>query len=531
MKTNALTLNSPFSYTFPATAGHQHKRYQQINVPARTLVQMLRIDDAGSTMDRSQRSINETRAKAFADYLIANIKNGLPYIFPTVLGVIDTPYGSPEPQFYNAGDLLQESGAQNVNMSFCFVGALVVSTDARFTLFDGQHRSRGAAIALDKISKDKELSQLVDLSTLMIPVMAYTDLTLEERQIFFSDINMNMAKPQASIGIAYDHRDELARFAVEIAQELPFKGLVELEKNTIGKKSDKLFPLKTIKDLCQSLMCLGNKYTNDDVTTEKKNFVRMVLSKFSRPMGWSALEFMGNTAAEMRDHNIVTHTVMLKAMAEAAKTIDGQFRNFEGANLEALSDLDYGRQEGDFVGRCIDTISKRMMMNQTGIKLAANLLITTVGARLTPEQNQLEKQYFGEQAIEEAEIVEPEQTAEEVTAELEAFDDEPAPVEKDEEEDRAKVLNGDARSLVLNAAGTEEKKPNVVTRAAGGVVKALLDYEQKYFTSAVPLIPALKEKIAKVNEYEGNDASWKLIKSHKAATSFIYDVAQGVGTI
>ncbi|MGC7916888.1 hypothetical protein ACP3W9_05525 [Vibrio anguillarum] len=46
-----LTPSSEHVYSFAAARGIQFKPYFNINVPARVLVKLLRIDDAGSTMD------------------------------------------------------------------------------------------------------------------------------------------------------------------------------------------------------------------------------------------------------------------------------------------------------------------------------------------------------------------------------------------------------------------------------------------------------------------------------------------------
>jgi len=519
--TNALTLNSPYSYTFPAAAGFQHKRYHQINVPARTLVNMLRIDDAGSTMTRSQRSINESRAKEFAYYLIDNIAKGLPFIWPTIIGVIDTPYGSPEPQFYNAGDLLLESGVQNINMSFNFVGALVVSMDAKVKLFDGQHRSRGGAIALDIISKDKDLQNLVDLSTLMVPFMAYTDLTLEERQIFFSDINSNMAKPQASISIAYDHRDPVSKFAVELSQELPFKGLVDFERNTIGKKSNFLFPLKTIKDSIASLLGLAKDHS-EDLTGKQKEFVRKTFHVFSRNMGWSALNFDGIPAATFRETSILTHTVMIKAMIEAAKAIEAQYPDFEGAPLEALSTLDYGRQSADFAKRCIDSVTGNMIMNKTGVQLTANLLIKTVGCALSPESKQIEKMYFD---IEDADF-----TPIDDNKEPTIFDNEPSstmePILTISKSDKSRL-----RSLLVIASGTNEKTPAAITRALNSFEQVAIEYANKHLEKGLSLSAldsVFIDHINRVNDNEGDEASWSLVKNKKGQRQLFEEVIKEV---
>ncbi|CDT76800.1 DNA sulfur modification protein DndB [Vibrio crassostreae] len=508
MKTNALTLNSPFSYTFPSTAGMQHKRYQQINVPARTLVKMLRLDDAGSTMDRSQRSVNETRAKAFADYLINNIKSGKPFIWPTITGVIDTPVGAPEPQFYNAGDLLMKSGVQSVNMAFNFVGALVVSMDAEFKLFDGQHRSRGGAIALERVSKDEELAKLVDLTTLMIPLMAYTDLTLEERQIFFSDINGNMAKPAASISIAYDHRDPVAKFAVELSQELPFKDLVDFERNTISKKSEFLFPLKTIKDSITSLLGLSKSHS-EELTAEQKEFVIKTFSTFSRHMGWSALSFDGVPAATFRETSILTHTVMTKAIVEAAKVINAQFPSFEGAPIENLSTLDYGRHSSDFEKRCIDNVTGNMLMNKTGVTLTANLLIKTVGCALSPEHKQVEKMYFD---IEEAAYT----SVETLTK------------EDDQQLITDAIDKKDIRTMVVIASGSTEKKPAAITRAVNTFAEVANKYEEDSGYRLMPLVDVIKDKIRKVEENEGDKASWKMVSNKNAIALVLLGAVEDV---
>lgn len=517
MKTNALTLNSPFSYTFPATAGMQHKKFYQFNVPASVFTKLLRMDDNGSTMDRSQRTVSEARAKAFARYLIENIKKGLPFICPTVTGLIDTPANAPEPQFYNAGDLIMEAGVQQVNSSLCYVGALVISMDSIFKLFDGQHRSRGLAIALDMISKSKELSDLCDLSTLTVPLMAYINLTLEERQIFFSDINGNMAKPAASISIAYDHRDPVAKFAVELSQELPFKGLVDFERNTISKKSDYLFPLKTIKDSITALLGLSKNHC-EAITPEQKEFVISTFAKFSRSMGWAALEFNGEPAATYRETSILTHTVMTKAIVEAAKAIAAQYGSLEVAPLEKLSGLDYSRQSKDFEDRCINKITGNMVMNKTGIDLAANLIIQTVGCPLSPESKVLEKKYFD---IEEAVITEP-------TPEPEAVESvitEDAVINSGLEEDPATPITAISkhdksilRSLIVIGAGSNEIMPSVLTRMVNTFEKVAIEYANKHIDknlSLTTLDAVLKNHLSRINEQQGDEASFDLVRNKK----------------
>ena len=508
-----LTLSSPAVTVVAAVLGFQFKPYYQFTFTASQLVSKTRMDDNGSTMDRSQRTCDEKRAKKFAEYLIKNIKDDHAWVIPPIMANIDTDGDEDAVCFESMADILNTPD----DITARSVGKLGISGDAWSKLFDGQHRTRGIAIALHDLNADKKnRDAYLALRAKTVSIMAFVGLTLEERQVMFSDINLNMNKPQAAIGISYDHRCALSRFVSELAGELPFKGLVELEKNTIGKKSDKLFSVKTIFDFCKVTMGLSNKFTNDDITTERKQFVRDVLAKFSRPMGWSALEFVEN-AAQVRDEKVTTHIVMLKAIAEAAKAINAQYPEFEGVDLNKLSDLNYGRTKGDFVGRCIDPISMNMRASQTGVRLAANLLVTTAGATLDPEAAALEKQYFGAHSDANTQ------------AEIEAFKEQPAPVEQEEEKQPIPaIIKDDVRTLVTIAAGGVEKKPATITKAVNTFMAVANEYEDNSGYRLQPIFEVIKDKVKAANTNEGDEASWKMISRKQNITLLLLNAVEDV---
>ncbi len=395
-----LTINSEFTYKFAATQGKQYKPFHQLSLPISVLVRMLNIDDAGSTMDRSQRSINEKRAEDFAHYILSNLVKDTFWICPTVSGVIVNPDEDAMPVFVSVAEMTE----QNVE-HLLSIGTLVVAMDSRILLFDGQHRSRGLAIALQLLAEDKKLPKekqkyaSIDLKQAKIPMLIFAELTLEERQLGFADMNGNMSKPPASISIAYNHRDPLARFAVELAEELTcFKSLVDFERNTIAKGSDFLFPLKTIQDCIKLMLGLGKNYTDESFSDENKEFVRSAFVEFSRAMGWGALSFTETNAASYRDEFITTHTVMMKAMSVTANVIREKGQDIRDVNLKGLGDIDFGRDSDEFKGRCIDSVTGNMIMNQTGVTLASHKLLMGIGFPLNPVQLQTERQYFGDQA-------------------------------------------------------------------------------------------------------------------------------------
>ena len=386
-----LTLTSPASIAVPAILGMQSHPFYLFTMTAGQLVKFNQMDDNGSAMDRSQRTCNEKRAEAFADYLIKNLEKNTCWVIPPILANIDSEAEEEIARFFNVNEI--QGNTDSDDSSLDLNGKLVFSGESFSKLFDGQHRTRGLAVALQKLKKHSFLHPSA-LRSKSICVQAYVGLTLQERQSMFAAVNGNMVKPAASISITYDHHDPLARFAVEMAQELPFKGMVDFEKNTIGRNSDYLFPIKTINDCCKTLLGLPNKYEEKDITEYGKEFTREVFLKFSNYMKWAALDFEGMPASDYRDQYIQTHTVMLKAMCEAARRIRTCYKTLDNAPLENLVKLDYGRYSEDFYDRCIDRVTGKMIMNSTGVILAANKLLLTVNCPLDDKQAEYENMHF-----------------------------------------------------------------------------------------------------------------------------------------
>ncbi len=351
-----------FYYRLPAARGIQAGRcFYNISIPMRILIKLLRID-GGDVLERSQRTVNENRAKKVATYINDNPDS---FIIPCLTGVVEVPGGVEQPVFEEQG----ESG----------VGTLKVSMDCNIKLFDGQHRATGIARALQDNSA---------LTSQTAAVMLFVDMTLAERKMAFTDINQNVSKPAQSLSDAYNSRDPLPQLAIELATVLPcFKGLVDFERNTITAKSEFLFPLKTIKDATSAL--LGSDFNEADIDLAKRFWSRM-----SDAMKWGGLHNGDMTTQEIRDSTILTHSVMINAMGFAGKRmITHAF--IENIDLSALSNLDYSKSSSDFMKRCIEPETGRMKADKTAIKLCAIRLLKAVNIPIEPELKALEKQFFG----------------------------------------------------------------------------------------------------------------------------------------
>ncbi|WED23047.1 DNA sulfur modification protein DndB [Vibrio sp. JC009] len=359
-----------YFYRFPAAQGFQAGRcFYNISVPMRVLVKLLHID-GGNVLERSQRTVNDGRAKKVAQYINENQDS---FIIPCLTGVVETPDGIELPEFIE----VEETG----------VGSLKISMDCNIRLFDGQHRATGIAYALETNP---------DLASQTVPVMLFTKLSLAERKMAFADINQNVSKPAQSLSDAYNSRDPLPQLAIELSTSLScFKGLVDFERNTITAKSEYLFPLKTIKDATADLLSLGKKPAA--IEDGQVQFAKEFWTEISKAMNWGGLYYGDQTPGEIRESTIITHSVMVKAMGLAGKHLLAEKFDVSNIDFSGLQALDYSKSSSDFIGRCIQKETGRMIADATAIKLTAIKLLQAVGCTITPELKALEKQFFGDE--------------------------------------------------------------------------------------------------------------------------------------
>jgi len=358
-----------YNIEFPAVRGIQAGRiFYTANIPFRALARMLQID-IGNVLDRSQRDVNLSRAKKVSKYIIDNPKS---FIIPSLTGVLNA-----------AVDFKCSSESE-------LAGLLVVPMDAEIKLFDGQHRATGIVDAVHEAGMQSE----------MVPIMLFVDMSLEDRQQAFSDINGNASKPSQSLSDSYNQRDQLPILAKDIANNVEcFEGLVEFEKNTVSGNSDKLFPLKTLKDATAKFLGLRK---NDIVTESQRELAINYWQAVGRALNWSStsLYLAGKSAKDIRDESIKTHGVMLNALGLAGKSLISQYADVEKIDFELLSSLNFTRYSSDFTDRCIQRDSGAMKSDATAVKLTTNKLLMALGCPLSPDMRQLEKRFFDKNAIE-----------------------------------------------------------------------------------------------------------------------------------
>lgn len=362
-------MKEQYNYEFPVVRGFQAGRiFYLATVPLRVLQNMFKLDVGdGSVLSRSQRDVNLNRAKKFAQYLR---KYPEKYVFPALTGYVEMDEG------YNV-EFKPSELSENV-------GVLSVPMDAAMLFVDGQHRATGTSIGME----DKDLRHLIGQDS--APVMLFESLTLEDRQSMFSVINGNVAKPAQALSDTYNHGDDLAVFARELAETIPqFKDMVDYERNVISAKSTYLFSIKTIKEVTATILGLKNdaKLTESDKITMREFW----------KLWFEGIGFDGkfkcylNEAIDFREHNIMTMGVILKAAALAVKEV-GLYK----VDFSKLSAIDWSRKSEFFADRCVDPKLGTMKADATATKLTAAKMLIHMNVPLTSNLATIERQVFGD---------------------------------------------------------------------------------------------------------------------------------------
>lgn len=363
-----------FSYSFPATAGIQGKTRQfGVCVPALTFLKILRLDDQGTPLERSQRLVNMGRAKKFANYLVSRYRAGKAFVMPPLLGTVACDEGVAEPVFEPMSDKSYSVGMLHVDMASVIMN------------WDGQHRSVGLKIAC-------EIEP--ELNAMSVNMILTTGLTLEERQQLFVDVNKHASKTSASINTIYDHESKASRLALEVSEEFPFQGLVEYERNVISAKSELAYPIKAIEDATKLLLNLKPK--DKEISAEQTQLAKDFWLKASNESGWGALGALGVSLAERREKKIDTHVVMLKAFGLFGQKALEQWGSLDKIPFEKLSGVNFNRLGGDFLGRCVRRSDNTMMVDKQAIILTANRLLLATGTPLVQAHIEVEQANFGD---------------------------------------------------------------------------------------------------------------------------------------
>lgn len=351
-----------FSYSFPAIRGIQAGReFYTIMCPLRLIPKIFLFDEEEIPAEhRAQRLMNKSRIPDITNYILENPKD---YIFSSLTASVD-------------GELVFLPQSEEIKE----LGYLSISLDSKFLINDGQHRRAAIEEAL-KISPE--------LGDETISVVFFHDLGLVRSQQMFSDLNRHAVNTTSSIGILYDHRDQLSLITKSLISEIPLlERYTDREKVSLSKNSPKLFALNHIfNTICRLL----GKRKGELISEPEKKFVSdfWILLCTSIPE-WHDVINKRTSPRDLRANSVVAHGVFLEAIGIVGHYLYRYHADDWEMYVNNLSYIDWSRDnKTDWLGRAYGQTGRINKTNET-IQLTANLIKFKLGLSLTEQEQKIE---------------------------------------------------------------------------------------------------------------------------------------------
>jgi DNA sulfur modification protein DndB len=365
-----ITMNAPFEYVFPAIRGIQAKREYFVSMcPLRLIPKLFFFDEEELEPElRAQRTLNKNRIPEMAHYMVSNRDD---YVFSALTASIDA-------------DITFEPLA--IDTEARRIGLLHVPMSARFIINDGQHRR--AAI-------QEALHEKPGLGDETIAIVLFLDKGLERCQQMFADLNRYAIRPSKSLGVLYDHRDEMAKLAKLVVLKCDaFKNLVEMEKTNLAKRSRRLFTLSAIYAGILALF-EGEKPTPHEELSHKAIAFWEEVAKYLPE--WKLVKEGKMSAAEVRNDFIHSHGIVLQALGRMGHQL---FLENAGSawkkKLRKLATIDWSRTNTRlWEGRTMN--AGRVSKAGQHVTLTTNAIKKHLGLSLLPEEERTEQAFLRNQ--------------------------------------------------------------------------------------------------------------------------------------
>jgi DNA sulfur modification protein DndB len=355
-----------FSYNFPALRGVQaNKDYYTVICPMRLIPKIFLFDEEEIPAEhRAQRLMNKSRIPEITNYILENPKE---YVFSSLTASVDG-----------------EMTFQPFSDEYKDIGNLTVSLDSKFLINDGQHRR--AAI-------EEALRIAPELGDESISVVFFHDKGLMRSQQIFSDLNRHAVNTTSSIGILYDHRDQLSLLTKELISHVPLlERYTDKEKVSLSKNSPKLFALNHIFNT--NCRLLGKK-KGHLISDQEKNFIIEFWNTLCNSIEeWSLVLKKEISPRDLRISCIVAHGVFLEAIGIVGHYLYHHYPAEWQAYINELSRIDWNRDNNkNWMGRAYGPTGRINKTNET-VQLTANLIKSKLNLALTENELQIETRFM-----------------------------------------------------------------------------------------------------------------------------------------
>lgn len=356
-----------FGYVFPAIRGIQAGREYYVSMcPLRLLNKIFSYDEEEVRPEmRAQRTLNRARIPEMSRYVSENRKG---YVFSAITASID-------------GDFSFEPMGESAEARK--LGSLHVSMDARFLINDGQHRRAAIKHALEDTP---------ELGDETIAVVFFLDRGLKRSQQMFADLNRHAVRPSKSLGVLFDHRDDLAQIVRQAILESDFfRDIVEMERSSLSKGSRKLLTLSSIYNGTGALLENWNGRDPAKISKLVREYWEAVASNIP---DWGMVQERKIASAGVREDYIHSHGTVIHALGRVGNSLLVENPTAWKRPLSRIKTLDWSRTNHRiWEGRA--TVGGRVQKSRNNVTLTVNAIKNHIGLPLAPEEQRVEDAFIG----------------------------------------------------------------------------------------------------------------------------------------
>jgi DNA sulfur modification protein DndB len=268
---------------------------------------------------RTQRVLNKARVPDIAKYILDN-EHG--YLFSSITASYSCPVNfMPSAENSEIGTLEME--LENLE----------------FIINDGQHRCAAIAAALKEnpaLGKEK------------ISVLLFETENSERLQQMFADLHRFVQKTSKSLGMLFDHRDNLSTLTMEVSDYVDvFRGRVDKEKVTIPLRSPHLFTISALYEANEELLGKNIAKQGSPAYAELLKTAVEYWTELSKIIGdWEKVKNGELSASELRQEKINTHAVVLRALGGVGRALLTKYPESWQAKLKVLEKIDWRKSVG-----------------------------------------------------------------------------------------------------------------------------------------------------------------------------------------
>lgn len=357
-----------FEYVFPAIRGIQAGREYYVTMcPLRLIPRIFLFDEEELAPEmRAQRTLNRARVPEIARYIVDNTDS---YVFSALTASVDA-----EVHF----EPTHATGPSER------VGTLTIPMSARFVINDGQHRRAGIQQAL---------AENPDLGDESIAIVLFLDVGLDRSQQMFADLNRYAVRPAKSIGVLYDHRDELSALTRLVVLRSSFlRDMTETETSNLAQRSRKLFTLSALYTANKALLEGTEEQSFERRVDLATRYWELVADQFPE---WHQVFDREITAGEVRQDFIHTHGIVLHALGKVGHSLllkDPKPSTWAPA-IRKLRALDWHRSSEVWEGRAV--IGGRVSKSAANVLLTTAMIRRALGLDLPPDEQRAENAFQG----------------------------------------------------------------------------------------------------------------------------------------